>query len=333
MLFSRRFAGVAILLGILAPGWTSAQELSWAAKMFEKQSVDFGVVARGADTRYRLNLENLYKEQVHIADVRTSCGCAAATISNRTLASREKAYIEISMDTERFVRRKDSNVIVTFDAPQYAEVRIPVTAYIRTDVVLTPGAANFGSVPVGESAEKKIEVAYAGRADWKISQVKSPHDYIQIVATETLRNGGRVNYDLNISLSDDAPVGLLQEQLTIVTDDSNSPHVPLLLVARIVPDIEVTPNVLAMGRMSSGSAKRMNLVVKGLKPFAISGVESASQSDGVNVTVPAGAKPVHILPVSITAPADAGAFEDHLVIRIEGREEPVKVRVYGESVR
>jgi hypothetical protein len=281
----------------------------------------------------RLQIENIYKEDVHISDVRTTCGCSAATPSTKSLASRDKAYIEIKMDTERFTRRKDSNVIITFDAPQYAEVRIPITAYIRTDVVLTPGAANFGAVPVGKASEKTIEVAYAGRPDWKISEVKTPRDYISIEAVETERSGGQVKYNLKIALKENAPTGLLQEQLTIVTDDANSPNVPLLFVARIESDIEVTPNVLAMGRMAPGSSKKMNLVVKGLKPFSISGINSESRTEDLKVTAPAGQKPVHILPITITAPADAGAFEDHLVINIEGRDEPVKVRVYGESVQ
>lgn len=333
MLGSGRLVCLTTLLGFLIPSLTSAQELSWAAKMFEKQTVDFGVVARGADTRMRLQIENIYKEDVHISDVRTTCGCSAATLSTKSLASREKAYIEIKMDTERFTRRKDSNVIITFDAPQYAEVRIPITAYIRTDVVLTPGSANFGSVPVGKSAQKMIEVAYAGRPDWKINTVKSPRDYISVETTETLREGGRVNYSLKVSLNENAPTGLLQEQLTIVTDDANSPNVPLLFVARIESDIEVTPNVLAMGRMASGSSKKMNLVIKGLKPFAIAGIISESKSEDLKVATPPGQKPVHILPITIIAPAASGAFEDHLVINIEGRDEPVKVRVYGESVQ
>ena len=106
--------------------------------MFEKTSHDFGVVARGSDVSYRLKLKNKYKEDVHIADVRTTCGCSAGEPNKTTLKSLEEAYVEIKMDTRKFTRRKDSNVIVTFDAPLYQEVTIPITAYIRTDVVVEP---------------------------------------------------------------------------------------------------------------------------------------------------------------------------------------------------
>ena len=133
-----RFASVCSLLAAGFLPTAQAQELTWAEKMFEKRSHDFGVVARGADVRYRLKITNIYKETVHISNVRTTCGCTAAAPSKSTLASRESAFIEVTMDTRRFKRRKDSNVIVTFDQPLYAEVRIPITAYIRTDVVLTP---------------------------------------------------------------------------------------------------------------------------------------------------------------------------------------------------
>ena len=36
----------------------SAQAADWAEKMFEKLNHDFGVVARGADARYRLKFTN-----------------------------------------------------------------------------------------------------------------------------------------------------------------------------------------------------------------------------------------------------------------------------------
>src|SRR5262249_19645571 len=117
----------------------NAQE--WARNMFEKQEHNFGVVARGSDARYRLKITNLYKETVHISNVTTTCGCTAAKPSADRLASRESAYIELTMDTKKFQHQKDSSVTVVFDQPQYAEVRIPVHAYIRSDVVLTPGGA------------------------------------------------------------------------------------------------------------------------------------------------------------------------------------------------
>ena len=51
-----------LLLGLAVLLWSAqanAQNSDWAEKMFEKTNHDFGVVARGADARYRLSIEHL----------------------------------------------------------------------------------------------------------------------------------------------------------------------------------------------------------------------------------------------------------------------------------
>ena len=156
----------------LAPGLVVAQESDWAVKMFEKTTHDFGVVARGSDTTYRLKLKNIYEQDVHISEVSTTCGCSAGKPGKETRKSLEETYVEITMDTRKFMRRKDSNVIMTFDRPVYGRVQIPITAYIRTDVVIEPGSAQFGTVDREEKNEKTLKVAYAGRQDWRIKKVE-----------------------------------------------------------------------------------------------------------------------------------------------------------------
>ncbi|MGA2443688.1 MAG: DUF1573 domain-containing protein, partial [Tepidisphaeraceae bacterium] len=82
-----RAALVVILFSVPA----SAQE--WAAKMFSTTSNDFGVVARGTKAEYSFALENLYVEDVHIADVRASCSCTTPEIKMPTLKTHEKGAI------------------------------------------------------------------------------------------------------------------------------------------------------------------------------------------------------------------------------------------------
>src|SRR5215831_4005382 len=107
-----------LLLGLAVLLWgarANAQNSDWAEKMFEKTNHDFGVVARGADARYRLKLTNKYQQTVHIASVTTTCGCTAAKPSKDTLASLESAYIEVTMDTRKFSHQKDSSLTVVID--------------------------------------------------------------------------------------------------------------------------------------------------------------------------------------------------------------------------
>ena len=245
------------------------QQLTWAEKMFEEHNYDFGHIARGSDAKYRLKLTNLYKQPVHISNVETTCGCSAGEPTKSTLESLESGYIEVTMDTRRFTRRKDSNLIITFDAPLYAQVRIPVTAYIRTDVVLEPGAVNFGAVDQGQKVERRISVAYAGRSDWHIKEVKVAQKHIEAKVVETARGDGRVNYDLLVTLNSSVPSGPIRDRLILITDDSNGPQVPILVEGRVEADITVTPVVVSLGTLTSGRKKKFNIVLRGKNKFLI----------------------------------------------------------------
>ena len=55
-----------------------------------------------------------------------------------------------------------------------------------------------------------------------------------------------MNYEVHFRLAEDTPVGLLRQQVQLITDDRNAPRVPLLVEARVEADLTVTPAVVAM---------------------------------------------------------------------------------------
>lgn len=297
--------------------------------MFDVDRVDFGVVARGSDTVKRVKIRNLYKQVVHITDVRTTCGCSVAQPDKTTLQSLEECVVEVKMNTRKFTRRKDSNLVVTFDAPLAAEIRIPISAYIRTDVVLTPGSATFGTVDQGEGGTVTIDVAYAGRETWQIREVKSASELLEVKSQETRRENGRVNYNLVVAVKPGAPVGDFREQLVLITDDTSSPEVPVLVEGTVEADVTVTPPVLALGELTPGQTKSVRIVIRGRKPLMIDRIERDSATGGFKVRLPTSASRVHVLPLTVTAPETPGKFDEQFTVTIEGREEPVTFRAYG----
>ena len=61
-----RKSSITLLLAILAASPCFGQE--WARKMFKDTDYDFGTVARGAKAEHRFVFENIYMEDVHIAN-------------------------------------------------------------------------------------------------------------------------------------------------------------------------------------------------------------------------------------------------------------------------
>lgn len=306
-------------------------ELNWAEKMFSELSYDFGNIARGADARHIIEVKNLYQETVRITNVGTTCGCTAAEPDVRELATHEVARIEVQMNTVKFMRRKDSNVDVTltYAGGSARTVRIPITAYIRPDVVLDPGTAQFGSVEIGQGGERAIAIAYAGQLDWRITDVAAQSDFLTTELVETSRTTGRVNYRLTIRLAPDAPEGTLHEQVLLSTNDPRSPQVPVIVEGAVVPDIIVNPSVLAMGSLQPGVEKTLSVVVRGRRPFSIDAIECESDRDCFKVRLNSQVRSVHVVPLTVTPPDTPGEFTEQFYLSISGRDEPVVFTAEG----
>jgi hypothetical protein len=309
----------------------SDDELDWAERMFSELRYDFGNIARGSDARHVIEVENPYQETVRITNVGTTCGCTAAEPDVRQLATHEVARIEVQMNTIKFMRRKDSNVDVTltYAGGSPRTVRIPITAYIRPDVVLDPGTAQFGSVETGQGGERVVSVAYAGDLDWRITDVNSPCEYLTTNLVETSRGDGLVKYSLTVTLLPEAPQGSLHERILLSTNDPRSPQVPVVVEGAVVPDIVVNPAVLAMGTLRPGVDKTMSVVVRGRRSFSIDKIECESDRDCFKVRLNSQVRSVHVLPLTVTPPDEPGELKELFYLTISGRDEPVTFTAEG----
>ncbi len=278
---------------------SSAPAQDWAEKMFAVTSHDFGVVARGAKAEFAFEFQNKYKEDIHIAGVRTSCGCTTPKVTQQTLKSLEKAQVIAVYNTHSFLGKKSATITVVIDQPYYAEVRLEVTGFIRSDVVLQPGVVDFGQVDHGHAGEQKVQVNYAGRPDWRIKDVRCANSNFEVVLNEASRSGGRVNYEMIVRLKKDAPAGYFQDELILVTDDDRLQTIPLAVQGNVVSALTVSPASLFLGVLEPGQEVTKQLVVRGKQPFKIVSVKC---KDGCFTFKPSEeAKTLHFVPVTFKA--------------------------------
>lgn len=311
-----------VLPALLA--WMAAASVGlgqdWAKKMFDHTSKDLGVVARGAKLEHAFTLENIYLEEAHVASIRSSCGCATCKVEKPWLKTYEKTRIVATLDTREFMGRKDTTLTVVFDRPFPAEVRLNLYCYIRGDVIIHPVSVQFGSVPQGVSAARKVTVTYAGRGDWRIVKVESPNSHLETTVHEVSRaldsvtGSYEVTYDLVVKLKNDAPAGYIRDHLILVTDDSNPRNcrVPLAVEGAVVPAVSVKPSPLTLSVAAGGSVTKA-LVVQAKRPFKVVGVTCPDSR--FSFTVPAGSKAVQLVPVKFTAGSAPGKVS--AIIRIE----------------
>jgi hypothetical protein len=283
---------------------TTASAQQWADKMFQEKSVNFGAVPRAAKIEHEFLVTNPFAEAVHIAHVRSSCGCTQPRIVNDTIEPGQTGVIVAAFNTNAFTGQRGATVTVTIDRPQWAEVQLQVKGYIRTDVVLSPNAVNFGSVAEGAPADQKIQINYAGRSDWQITGVNSNSPFVTATLKETRRDGGRVGYELDVKLAAGAPKGYVQDTLTLTTNDHRSTQFPVIVEGRIVPELAVSPASLLLGTVSPGQEIKKQIVVKSAEPFKI--VDVRCQEQGFHFQPSEESKAVHLVPMTFTVPNKPG---------------------------
>jgi len=318
-------AAVAMLVQLSPAG-----AADWAEKMFQATSHDFGAVPRAAKVEYEFVLKNIYKEDVHIAGVRSSCGCTSPHISKDWLKTYEKSSIVAVFNTRTFSGQRAARLTVTIDKPFYAEVELQVRGYIRTDVVLNPGLVNLGTVDEGSSSERKVTIDYAGRNDWKILSANTASPYLSTDLKEVARGGGRVTYEMAVHVAQDAPSGYLNEELILETNDYRTRRFPVVVEGRIVSSLAISPSSLMLGILQPGQKVTKKVIVTGKAPFRIVDVRCDNESFKLRPTT-SGSKTAQVVEVTFTAGNKPGKVAERIRIKTDSAEHPqVEVSAYGQ---
>lgn len=306
MRFRSLFQGL-LLAGMAAcvPAEGVGQE--WARKMFAETTYNFGTVARGSKTEHRFTFRNIYKEDIHISGVRTSCGCTSPVVTKDLLKTHETAEVVATFNTRTFLGQHGATLTVTIDQPYYAEVQLRVDGNIRSDVFFEPAFVDLGNVDLGKGATQTVQVTRTGSSPWQITDVRSANPMFEVTLSQPRRSATQTAYDLTLSLKPEAEPGYINSELILVTNDPRAEQIPMDVEGRVVAAVTVSPQLLAMGVVQPGESVTKNVVVRANQPFRVTDVACGDAC--VSCKVPDREAAVQILPVTFTAGASAGLIE------------------------
>lgn len=294
----------------------------WTADLLDHTDHDFGTVARGAKAEHAFLLQNRTAEEIHVAMVRSSCGCATVRIRDgkRSVAPGQSTAIVAAINSTAFVGARSATITVTLDKPAAAELQLHVKVHVRGDVAIQPGRVEFGAVAGGRAAERSIQVSSSGRYSWGIVEVKCPHPHLRCEVAETGRAWSRVSYEVRVHLDREAAPGYLRDHLTLVTNEPQQREILVPVEARILPEITVSPSALFLGVVQPGQEVNRQLVVHGKKPFRIVGMKADGESLAIDFQTSNTPKPLHLVPVTFRARSQPGQVMHtiHIETDLEG---------------
>jgi len=285
----------------------------WARKLFTDTTHDFGNVAKGAKSQFKFKFKNIYEEPLHVAGVRSSCGCTSVECTKPDLKTWETGDIVATFNTNSFLGYHSATITVTFDKPYYAEMQLQVHGNIRGDVTLTPGVVQLGTIDAGKTAEKKVTVMRTGRSDWTITDIRSANTNFEVEVSDPRRSAGNVSYDLTVRLKPTAPVGYVNDQLFLVTNDSETTQIPVDVEGNVAAQVTVNPAMITLDA-APGQSVTKNVVIRAKKAFKILGVVC---DDSITCKLPEASREVQILPITFTAGKDPGKTVKKLQIKTD----------------
>jgi len=277
---------------------------------------NFGVVARGAKAEHVFVLRNPAAEAIHIAGIRSSCGCARVRVldDKRTIPPGDSASVIASLDTSSFAGARSATIGITLDKPAPGEVQAHVETYVRSDVLVQPGNIEFGAIQRGGALEKTIRVSSSGRYSWGIVEVKSG-PYFTCHVAQTHRDWNQVCYELRVRLDSATPPGYLREHLIVVTNEPQHREIRVPVEAHVLADVSVSPATLFLGVVQPGEEVLRQLVVRAKKPFVIKNVLAEGAGLEIGLVENEESKPLHLIPVRLEAGERPGKLQQ--TIRIE----------------
>lgn len=304
----------------------NALPANWITQMIAptERVHDFGTVARAAKTEHTFFIKNVTQKPIHLSSIRASCGCTTPTIVTKWIQPGQTGQIHAKFNTGSFTGQKQATLTVSIAQPVFTEIQLTVRGYIRSDVVVNPSEFAFGQVPEGERKVVEATIDYAGRGDWRIEDIRSELPFVKADFEELSRSGGRVKYRVVVGLDDSAPAGAIANQLTLVTNDRRLRTVPVSISGEVQPEIQISPQALALGEIIKGKTIQQRLVVKGQKPFKI--LDITSNEAEVRYTPTSNAKAAHLINLTISPNSQTdGEVAGQILLKTDLKEDAFQV--------
>ena len=285
---------------VLALGTGTVRAAGWADSLFSERAFDFGPVPRGAKVKHDFVLTNRLAEPITILNLRPSCGCTSGKASTSTVNPGASAVIEAQMDTRNFLGIKATILFVTLVTAggREAEVRLGVTSNILADIVLNPGSIDFGTVMKGQTPSQVLSIDRIGAPGWRFERMVSASRVLSAQLVESRRDPkGAVSYTLTVGIKPDAPAGQVRDEIRLLSNDRETPSIPIMVTATVRGELSAAPSILTMGDVSSSAGKQGRFIIRASRPFTITAVEGTG--DGFSVGPPdAARKTMHVLTVA-----------------------------------
>lgn len=243
----------------------SAQAASRGAKILcPEETWDFGSVPQQTELKHVFKIKNVGDDVLDIRQVIPSCNCAAAMPEKKRLSPGEETGINVTMKTLTFKGRIEKLITVVSNDRIRPQLRLNVSGEVLPPYYVKPSALNFGKFSKSDpSKEIPFTVVTLSGLQVEIKEVIPSSALLTVRPTGEVkkRADGSVTRSYVAQVKSGANVGLMRENVTVVTDFKNLEKTIIPVTADVVGEVLLSLQNLNFGACKSGQEKTKELVV------------------------------------------------------------------------
>ena len=253
------------------PGAPAAKGAVSAPKIeISQETRDMGTVPKGQVVEADFTVHNAGGSDLIITDARPSCGCTVSSF-DKLIKPGADGKVKASVDTKSFSGPISKSVLVVSNDPERPQMNLFVKAVVKPFVDVAPQQYVRFSVVKGDPATQDV-VLISEEKGFKPTITETAQSYVKAEispAGDKDKIAGRPGdqYKLSISVTPDAPEGLLNAPVRITTGVAQQPSLEVPVSGIVRPRVSVTPITVNFGNFTAGKDPiTRNIVITNNKP-------------------------------------------------------------------
>ena len=242
---------------------------------FDNYTYDFGKIEPGQKIERTFVFKNAGDKELTVSNVRTTCGCTAALLSDKNIPSKGKGEIKVSFDTTGRSGLENQKIFVHSNDSITPIVQLQIQGLVKADLAISPRNIAFGDIKKGTISTREIYITDQTGENVKVTKVESYPSFLSAIFSSITVKSYQ-GYKVLISLSPNTPLCSLEGKVTIYTTDKKHLEIEIPVTANIIGDIEFYPSMFFFGFVKQGSNPTAIITISttGAAPLKIERVEN-----------------------------------------------------------
>ena len=291
---------------------------------FDREAHDFGVATQEQELRTTFTIRNTGTAPLTVLDVRSDCGCGAATVGDREIAPGASAEVAVTMRTLSLAGVLNKRILLRTNDPVNPRSELKLRVDISAGIVLVPARFFFGDVVAGTAPSTTL------RAQWK-EGVGKPFHVTGVEApgldlafeTKPFEEGPWRGFEVTATFKSPPKVGTIGTSALLRTDDPTYPRFVVGVQAYVSGKVWVDRRTVNLGMVPAGKGRQTAVICRPFgKDVDLGEVKATARKGVVTVrAVPSGKD--WVVTIDLPPEAPGGPVEDVIEIRSSIPGEPV----------